>query len=56
MDGRGFGIPLHNRSGRYRQSTISRVHELVGRHGWKIHPHFTEALMALSLGWTATEP
>lgn len=56
MDGRGFGIPLHNRSGRYRQSTISRVHALVGEYGWKIHPHFTEALMALPLGWTATEP
>jgi hypothetical protein len=56
MDGRGFGIPLHNRSGRYRQSTISRVHALVGEHGWRIHPHFTEALMALPLGWTAIEP
>ena len=56
MDGRGFGIPLHNRSGRYRQSTISRVHALVGAHGWRIHPNFTEALMGLPLDWTATEP
>jgi hypothetical protein len=52
MDGRGFGIPLHERSGRYRLSTVRRVHALVGLHGWRIHPHFTEALMGFPLGWT----
>jgi len=56
MDGRGFGIPLHSKAGRYKQSTISRVHALVGEHGWKIHPHFTEALMGFPIGWTEIEP
>ena len=56
MDGRGFGIPLHNRSGRYKQSTVSRIRALVGEHGWRIHPNFTEALMGLPMGWTAIEP
>lgn len=45
MDGRGFGIPLHENTGRYKLSTVRRVHALVGEHGWRIHPHFTEALM-----------
>jgi hypothetical protein len=45
MDGRGFGIPLHENTGRYKLSTVRRVHGLVGEHGWRIHPHFTEALM-----------
>jgi len=54
MDGRGFGIPLHhNRRGRYKQSTVSRVRELVGSHGWRIHPNFTEALMGFPLDHTA---
>jgi hypothetical protein len=54
MDGRGFGIPLHhNRTGRYRETTVLRVQELVGAHGWRIHPHFTEALMGLPLDHTA---
>lgn len=56
MDGRGFGIPMHNRTGRYRQSIVSRVQELVGAHGWRIHPHFTEALMGFPLGWTEIAP
>lgn len=45
MDGRGFGIPRHENTGRYKLSTVRRVHALVGEHGWRIHPHFTEALM-----------
>ena len=53
MDGRGFGIPLHDRSGRYKLSTISRVHALVREHGWRIHPHFTEALMDFPMDHTA---
>lgn len=53
MDGRGFGIPLHNRSGRYKLATILRVHELVLKHGWRIHPHFTETLMGLPLDHSA---
>ncbi len=56
MDGRGFGIPLHERTGRYRKSTVLRVHALVGAHGWRIHPNFTETLMGLPLGWTEIEP
>lgn len=56
MDGRGFGIPLHNRTGRYKASTVARVHALVGEHGWRIHPNFTEALMDFPLEWTAIEP
>ena len=56
MDGRGFGIPLHERSGRYKKSTILRVHALVKEHGWRIHPNFTEALMALPTGWTEITP
>jgi hypothetical protein len=55
MDGRGFGIPLHERSGRYKQSTVSRVRDLVLQHGWRIHPHFTEALMGFPIGWSAIE-
>jgi hypothetical protein len=55
MDGRGFGIPLHNRTGRYKQSTVRRVQELVGKHGWRIHPNFTEALMGFHLDATAIE-
>jgi hypothetical protein len=55
MDGRGFGIPLHDRTGRYKKSTVSRVHALVGEHGWRIHPRFTEALMGFPLEWTAIE-
>lgn len=56
MDGRGFGIPLHKRSGRYRQEIVLRVQELVTANGWRIHPHFTETLMGLPLGWTEIEP
>jgi hypothetical protein len=56
MDGRGFGIPLHERSGRYKKSTVRRVHALVGEHGWRIHPHFTETLMGYETGWTEIEP
>ena len=52
MDGRGFGIPLHERAGRYKKSTVRRVHALVGAHGWRIHPNFTEVLMGFPLGWT----
>ena len=53
MDGRGFGIPLHERSGRYKKSTVSRVQELVKKHGWRIHPNFTEALMGFDLDASA---
>jgi hypothetical protein len=53
MDGRGFGIPMHQNSGRYKKSTVSRVQELVGKHGWRIHPNFTEALMGFPLDWSA---
>ena len=56
MDGRGFGIPLHDRSGRYRKSIISRVHALVGEHGWRIHPRFTEALMGFPTDHSAIAP
>jgi hypothetical protein len=56
MDGRGFGIPLHERSGRYKKSTVLRVQELVKKHGWRIHPHFTEALMGFPIDWSAIEP
>ena len=56
MDGRGFGIPLHERSGRYKRSTVLRVQELVTSHGWRIHPNFTEALMGFPLGHSAIEP
>jgi len=57
MDGRGFGIPLYaNNRGRYRESTVQRVRELVGQHGWKIHPNFTEALMGFPLEWSAIDP
>lgn len=48
-DVRGFGIPLHNRTGRYKQSTVRRVQELVVKHGWRIHPNFMEALMGFDL-------
>jgi hypothetical protein len=56
MDGRGFGIPLHERTGRYKNSTVLRVHALVGEHGWRIHPRFTETLMGFPLGWSEIEP
>lgn len=52
MDGRGFGIPLHERTSRYKKSTILRVHALVKEHGWRIHPRFTEALMSFPSGWS----
>jgi hypothetical protein len=52
MDGRGFGIPLHARSGRYKRSTVLRIQDLVTVNGWRIHPHFTEALMGYPTGWT----
>jgi hypothetical protein len=55
MGGRGFGIPMHRKSGRYRQSIVLRVQELVGKCGWRIHPNFTEALMAFPLDWSAIE-
>jgi len=55
MDGRGFGIPMHERSGRYKRSTVLRVQELVRENGWRIHPNFTEALMDLPMEWTAIE-
>jgi hypothetical protein len=56
MDGRGFGIPLHDRTGRYKKSTVARVHALVGEHGWRIHPNFTETLMGFPLDWTEITP
>jgi len=56
MDGRGFGIPLHENTGRYKRSTVSRVHALVKEHGWRIHPRFTEALMGFPTGWSEIEP
>lgn len=56
MDGRGFGIPLHENADRYRLSTVRRVHALIGEHGWRIHPRFTEALMGFPSEWTAIEP
>jgi len=28
---------------------------MVGEHGWRIHPNFTEALMGFPLEWTAIE-
>jgi hypothetical protein len=55
MDGRGFGIPMHNLSDRYKSSTVLRVQELVRENGWRIHPNFTEALMGLPMDWTAIE-
>ena len=55
MDGRGFGIPLHKETGRYKRSTILRVHALIGEHGWRIHPNFTEALMGYPMDHTETE-
>lgn len=55
MDRRGFGIPLHEKAGRYKRSTVRRVHDLVGEHGWRIHPRFTEALMGFPTGWSAIE-
>ena len=55
MDGRGFGIPLHDKTGRYKRSTVRRVQELVGKHGWRIHPNFTEALMGFPLDASAIE-
>ena len=56
MDGRGFGIPLHNKTGRYKQSTVRRVQDLVGKHGWRIHPNFTEVLMGFPLDASAITP
>jgi hypothetical protein len=56
MDGRGFGIPLHDRTGRYKRATVSRTRALVLAHGWRIHPRFTEALMGFPSEWTAIEP
>jgi hypothetical protein len=56
MGGRGFGIPLHKNTGRYKRSTVLRVHALVNEHGWRIHPDFTEALMGFPMGWTEIEP
>ncbi len=55
MDGRGFGIPRHERTGRYKRATVLRVHALVNEHGWRIHPHFTEELMGFPTDWTAIE-
>jgi len=52
MDERGFGIPLHENTVRYKLSTVRRVHALVGEHGWRIHPNFTEALMGYPTDWT----
>jgi hypothetical protein len=54
MDGRGFGIALHERSGRYKRATVLRVHALVKEHGWRIHPNFTEALMGFPTDHTET--
>lgn len=53
-DTRGFGVPLHERSGRYRQSITLKVQELVREHGWRIHPNFTEALMPFPGDWSVT--
>jgi hypothetical protein len=56
MDGRGFGIPRHENTGRYKLSTVRRVHALLSEHGWRIHPRFTEALMGFPTGWTEITP
>lgn len=56
MGKRGFGLTLDPDCDRYRPSTIARAQALVHAHGWKIHPHFTEALMGFPLGWTEIEP
>ena len=56
MDGRGFGIPLHENTGRYKRSTVKRVHALIGEHGWRIHPRFTEVLMGFPMGWSEITP
>lgn len=54
MGKRGFGVALsHEARGRYKRSTIQRVRALVTKHGWKIHPHFMEALMGLPLDASA---
>jgi hypothetical protein len=53
MDGRGFGVPLHEAGGRYKRSTVLRVQDLVKAHGWRIHPNFTEALMGFPIEWSA---
>lgn len=42
-------------TGRYKRSTVLRVHALVKEHGWRIHPNFTEALMGFPSGWSAIE-
>lgn len=55
VDRRGFGIPLHDRPGRYKKSTVQRVHAMIGEHGWRIHPNFTEALMGYPTDWTEIE-
>jgi hypothetical protein len=56
MDVHGFGIPLHSKTGRYKQSTVRRVQDLLGKHGWRIHPNFTEALMGLPMDHSAITP
>lgn len=56
MDGRGFGISNNENNGRFRQSIVSRVLALTKEHGWRIHPHFTEALMAFPMDWTEITP
>lgn len=55
MDGRGFGIALHEDSDRYKKSTVLRIQELVRSHGWRIHPNFTEALMGFPIDHSAIE-
>jgi hypothetical protein len=56
MDGRGFGISNQESCDRcYKRSTILKVRELTGKHGWRIHPNFTEALMGFPLDWSAIE-
>lgn len=55
MDGRGFGISHNENNGRFRKSIVLRVLALTKKHGWRIHPNFTEALMAFPQEWTAIE-
>lgn len=56
MGKRGFGVPLHKRTGRYALQVVERVQALVRLHGWKIHPNFTEALMGYPTDWSAIKP
>ena len=55
MDGRGFGIPLHENTGLLQTLDRFKSARLVKEHGWRIHPNFTEALMGFPTGWSAIE-